>query len=98
MYNKNTLKEVRPIVSKHKTYEDLQQMFGPYYPMPPATVLAEEEIEYRCPYISRCETGANCFAVATPEPLQDSDILNVKCRLLGGKKLPVYARAARVRK
>lgn len=89
---------MRPIVSKHKTYEELQQMFGPYYPMPPATVLAEEEIEYRCPYISRCETGANCFAVATPEPLQDSDILNVKCRLLGGKKLPIYARAARVKK
>lgn len=64
--------------------------------MPPESCVDTEEIEYRCPYREICEAKANCFVVATPQPLQKSDILNVRCRLRGGKKIPVYAYVARM--
>jgi len=65
--------------------------------MPPMAFAKEEEIVYRCPYISECEAGKKCFAVATSAvPLQDDVVLNIKCSLLGGEKLPVYACEARV--
>jgi hypothetical protein len=83
-----------PIVSDTMTYQDLQELFGPYYQMPSVTSMKGDAIEYRCPYIPKCPAGANCFAAATPEPLQDEDILNVKCRLCGNQKIPVYARQA----
>ncbi|MGN0427412.1 MAG: hypothetical protein ACI4F0_06395 [Agathobacter sp.] len=76
------------------TYKDLQVMFGPYYPMPSEAYMKGDVIEYRCPYIPKCPARAKCFATATPEPLQDNDVLNVKCRLCGNKKIPVYARCA----
>lgn len=75
-------------------------MFGSDYDMPPmADFERGDEIEYRCPYHSKCPADANCFVVGTPQPLQDHDILNVKCRLCG-TKIPIYARTAarRIRK
>lgn len=69
-------------------------MFGPYFIMPEETAMKGDVIEYRCPYISRCPAKANCFATATPEPLQDGDILNIKCRLCGNQKIPIYAQYA----
>lgn len=83
-----------PIVSSNMTYKDLQAMFGAFYQMPSETSMKGDVIEYRCPYIPKCPAGAKCFAVATPEPLQDNDVLNVACRLCGNKKIPVYARDA----
>ena len=57
-------------------------MFGSKYEMPPVADFEKgDENEYRCPYIPSCPAGANCFAVATPEPLQEKEILNVTCRL-----------------
>jgi len=80
-----------------KTYSDLQEMFGPYYPMPQVDIsVGGHEIEYRCPYIPKCPANARCLIVVTPEPLQDNDILSVKCRLCGGRKIPIYAYAARL--
>ncbi len=76
------------------SYQDLKNMFGPYYIMPPESLLRETEIEYRCPYSPKCPAGANCFVTATPEPLQSKDVLNVKCRLLGNRKIPIYAKEA----
>ena len=56
-------------------------MFGSKYEMPPVADFEKgDENEYRCPYIPSCPAGANCFAVATPEPLQEKEILNVTCR------------------
>ena len=40
------------------------------------------------------EGQAKCFAVATPKPLQENEILNIKCHLCGDRKIPVYAGAA----
>ena len=89
---------MRLIVSDIKTYKDLQVMFGSDFEMPPVEAMKGDVIEYRCPYITKCPTKANCFAAATPEPLQDGDILNVKCRLCGNQKIPIYAHyAARIR-
>lgn len=88
-------KEVRPIVSEECTYQDLQVMFGMEFEMPPETAMRGDVYEYRCPYITKCPANARCFAAATPEPLQDRDILNIKCRLCGNKKIPIYARSAR---
>ena len=93
--------EVRPIVTDKVTYKDLLRMFGSEYEMPPEVDFKKgDEIEYRCPYNSKCPAGANCFVIATPEPLQEREILNVKCRLCGNQKIPVYAGLAerRVRK
>ena len=85
-------KEVRPIVASVDTYQDLIGMFGSEYEMPPEAVFEKgDENEYRCPYIPSCPTGANCFVVATPEPLREKDVLNVKCRLYGNRKIPIYA-------
>lgn len=81
-----------------KSYEDLQRMFGNYFLMPPENLAGKTEIEYRCPYYSKCPTGKKCFAAAAPVPLQDNAVLNVRCALCGGIKIPVYAVAARVRK
>lgn len=67
-------------------------MFGSEYEMPPEEDFEKgDKIEYRCPYSSKCPAGARCFSVATPKPLQASDILNVKCRLFGSRKIPFYA-------
>ena len=77
------------------TYQDLQVMFGMDFEMPPATAMKGDVYEYRCPYITKCPANAKCFATSTPEPLQDGDILNIKCRLCGNKKIPVYAQHAR---
>lgn len=70
-------------------------MFGSDFPMPSEEFIGTD-IEYRCPYRTKCCTKAKCFAAATPEPLQEDAILNVSCRLMGGKKIPVFASAARV--
>ena len=86
--------EVRFILSDIRTYQDLQRMFGAYYAMPAESYMKGDIYEYRCPYIPRCPAGANCFATATPEPLQDGDVLNVKCRLCGNQKIPIYATSA----
>jgi hypothetical protein len=88
-------REVMPIVTEQKTYKDLQRMFGHKYRMPPETAMKGDVIEYRCPYIPMCPAGAKCFVAATPEPLQENDILNVKCRLCGNKKIPIYAVAVK---
>ncbi len=87
-----------PIVSGTMTYQDLLDMFGSFYQMPAEESMKGDVVEYRCPYTLKCPAGANCFAAATPKPLQDEDILNVKCRLCGNKKIPVYAKAAAVLK
>ena len=85
-------KEVRPTMPTVTTYQDLIGMFGSKYEMPPAADFEKgDENEYRCPYIPSCPAGAKCFVVATPEPLQEKDVLNVKCRLYGNRKIPVYA-------
>ena len=77
------------------TYQDMIGLFGSDYEMPPAAHFEEEvEFEYRCPYHSKCPTGAHCFVVSTPVPLQDTDILNVRCRYCGNSKIPVYAKLA----
>lgn len=87
-----TFKEVRAIKTPVITYQDLIGMFGSEYEMPPVADFEKgDKNEYRCPYISRCPAGANCFAVATPEPLQEKEILNVTCRLCGNRKIPIYA-------
>ena len=86
-----TIKEVRPIKTS-VTYQDLIGMFGSKYEMPPADDFDKgDENEYRCPYIPSCLAGAKCFAVATPVPLQENDVLNVTCRLCGNRKILIYA-------
>ena len=88
-------KEVRPMKAEVTTYEDLIGMFGSKYEMPPLVDFEKgDENEYRCPYIPSCPTGAKCFAVATPEPLQENVVLNITCRLCGNRKIPIYARKA----
>lgn len=91
---------MRLIVSEETEYKDLIAMFGQAYPMPPESeYLKQEEVEYRCPYIDRCPAKAKCFATATSAPLSEDSILNVKCRLLHNKKIPIYAAyAVKVRK
>lgn len=74
------------------TYQDLKLMFGIEHDMPPEEEMRGDVLEYRCPYTDMCPANANCFAVATPKPLQDDDILNVKCKLIGNKKIPIYAK------
>lgn len=69
-------------------------MFGMEFVMPPAEAMRGDVVVYRCPYITKCPAKANCFAAATPEPLQDGDILNIKCRLCGNQKIPIYAQYA----
>ena len=88
------LHEEENAIKEKKTYHELQIMFGEYYAMPPETLLEMSEIEYRCPYRRLCPTGANCFVVATPAPLEDKDILYIRCRL-AGQKIPIYANVAR---
>lgn len=83
-------------MNNKKDYGELQKMFGSFYSMPPEEMLVVKEIEYRCPYQERCEARAKCFAVSTPEPLGDDDVLYVRCRLMGGDKIPVYAKDAKV--
>jgi hypothetical protein len=90
----NNHTEVRPIVTSNHTYQDLLVMFGMEFVMPPAEAMRGDVVEYRCPYIAKCPAEANCFAAAAPEPLQDGDILNIKCRLCGNQKIPIYARDA----
>lgn len=84
---------------QHKlySYNDLIKKYGEGQHIPPETMLEKEEVVYRCPLAMSCEANANCFAVAAPVPLDDNAVLNIKCRLFGGKKLPVYAREARVK-
>lgn len=82
-----------------KTYTDLQRMFGPYFSMPGAESMRGDVYEYRCPYHHMCPANGSCFIAATPEPLREDVILNVKCRLVGNQKIPVYAgMAARIMK
>lgn len=89
---------MRAIKKLVTTYQDLIGMFGSEYEMPPVADFEKgDENEYRCPYIPSCPTGANCFAVATPEPLQEKEILNVSCRLCGNRKIPIYAGKAQRR-
>lgn len=80
------------------TYQELLDMFGPFYQMPAEEAMKGDVVEYRCPYTPKCPARANCFVAATSKPLQDGDILNVKCRLCGNKKIPVFAKAAAVLK
>ena len=87
-----------PIVNTVMTYQDLQKLFGAHYKMPSEIVMNCSEVVYRCPYIPLCPARANCFVTATPEPLQDEDILSVKCRLCGNKKIPIYAKDAAINK
>lgn len=88
---------MRPIVSSVTDYQDLVAMFGQNYLMPPVSeFLKQDEVEYRCPYIGNCPAKAKCFGAATAAPLQDETILNIKCRLLNGKKIPIYAAEAGV--
>lgn len=68
-----------------KIYTDLQRMFGPYYNMPGANVIREDVYEYQYPYHCKCPANKNRFLTATPEPLQENVILNVKCRLVGNQ-------------
>lgn len=83
---------MRPIVDHNITYRDLIGMFGSTYEMPPEAAFERgDEVEYRCPYHSVCPAHANCFAVSSPEPLYERDIINIKCRLCGNRKIPVYA-------
>lgn len=96
IFDLNNFKEVRPIVNGKCTYQDLQVMFGMEFIMPPAEEMKGDVVEYRCPYIIKCPAKANCFAAAAPEPLQDGDILNIRCRLCGNKKIPIYAQYAAV--
>lgn len=80
------------VTGNNKTYKDLLKMFGSDYEMPPETEYYKyNEIEYRCPYIPKCPTGAKCFSVATPKLLDERDVLYVKCRLCGNRKIPFYA-------
>lgn len=81
-----------------KTYQDLQALFGNDYQMPPVTMVKGDVVEYRCPYIPTCPAKANCFVAEAPELLQDDIILNVKCRLCGNQKIPVYVKNAVVKK
>lgn len=91
--------EVRPIIRAETTYQDLVGMFGSDYEMPPEADFEKgDEIEYRCPYIPKCPAKANCFVVGTPKPLQEKEVLNIKCRLCGNRKIPVYAGSAARRK
>lgn len=86
---------MRPIIKADTSYQDLIGMFGSDYEMPPMADFEKgDEIEYRCPYIPKCPTKAKCFAVATPKPLQENEVLNIKCHLCGDRKIPVYAGAA----
>ena len=79
-------------MEKYTTYQDLIGLFGSKYEMPPESDYDNgDENEYRCPYTPSCPSGAQCFVVATPKPLQEKDVLNVKCRLLGNRKIPIFA-------
>lgn len=79
------------------TYNELLAKCKDGQQMPPREMMNYKEVEYRCPLSEKCDAHANCFAAAAPVPLDDYAILNIKCRLLGGKKLPVYAHEARVK-
>lgn len=84
---------------KHKlyTHKELVSKYTEGQQMPPEYMMHLKEVEYRCPLTKNCEAHANCFAAAAPMPLDDQTVLNIRCRLLGGKKLPVYAYEARVK-
>lgn len=83
---------MRPILKADTTYQDLIGMFGSDYEMPPEADFEKgDEIEYRCPYIPKCPAKAKCFAIGTPKPLQENEVLNIKCRLCGNRKIPIYA-------
>lgn len=73
------------------TYDELKKLFGKYYDMPSEdAALQEKEVEYRCPYILRCPTSYKCYVTASPTFLPRSQIINIKCKLMGGRKIPVY--------
>ena len=73
------------------TYDELKNLFGEYYDMPPEdAALQEEEVEYRCPYIPRCPTTFKCYVTASPTFLPRSQVINIKCKLMKGRKIPVY--------
>lgn len=79
------------------SYSELMDKCRDNQQMPPSEMMNNKEVEYRCPLSEKCDARANCFAAAAPVPLDDYAILNIRCRLLGGKKLPVYAHEARVK-
>lgn len=82
------------IIKEKITYGELIGMFGTEFEMPPlGDYMKGDEIEYRCPYHSKCPANANCFAIGTPKVLHEDDVLNIKCRLCDDK-IPVYARLA----
>lgn len=78
------------------TYKDLQRIFGKDFIMPPEELVGKPEIEYRCPYYSKCPAKKRCFVAAVPVPLKENELLNVRCILCGGTKIPIYAVAKRV--
>lgn len=74
------------------SYHELQRLFRhQHFAMPSEAYEMGDIYEYRCPYRSVCPANARCFIIATPAPLAEDTILNVSCRLYGGKKIPVYA-------
>lgn len=84
---------------KHRSYsyDELIEKYREEQQMPPSEIVNNKEVVYRCPFSKMCEAHANCFAAAAPIPLEDHAVLNIRCRLMGGKKLPVYAHEARVK-
>lgn len=83
---------------KKYSYQELKEMFGGDYSMPSEAVKIGDEIIYRCPYAVKCPIKKNCFAATAAKPLQEDDVLCIKCSLLGSEKIPIYARAARSEK
>lgn len=80
------------------TYKELQKRFGDRFLMPSEDIMRGEEIVYRCPYSPQCPMKKQCFILTAPRPLSGDEILNVKCSLCGGIKIPIYANVARVLK
>jgi hypothetical protein len=58
-------------------------------------IIPQQKNKFLLTTILTSSAGAKCFVAATPEPLQENDILNVKCRLCGNKKIPIYAVAVK---
>lgn len=79
-----------------RSYADMRQSWGQDVLMPPVSMVAEEETEYRCPHNASCHSQVGCFGIATSTPLRDDEILNIKCRYSETGKMPVYAGTARV--
>lgn len=83
--------EVKHIIRHLKNYRDMMALFGDKYTMPPEEAYASpDEHVYRCPYIPDCPRHKHCFALATPAPVGSKLMVNIKCELCEGQKIPVY--------